>query len=185
MSPTTTAADPRRSTTGTSPATIASIASIVAAAAFAVEGVIAVVHHTGDQNWDAASQVLDLSFALGCVALIIALPILGRVLAVGRVGRIGVLVAQVGFTAMTVESIVSSIHDGNTLGGVFFGGLLLTLLGLLVFGIDAIRTGRPRWAAPLPFLGMIVAIAGGDHGGSIVLGAVWVVLGVLLVRPRP
>ena len=35
---------------------------------------------------------------------------------------------------------------------------------------------RQHGAATLPFLGMLVGTAGGDHGGSIVLGAVWVIL---------
>jgi hypothetical protein len=82
---------------------------------------------------------------------------------------------------MAVESIASSVHDGNTLGGLFFGGLLLTLAGLAILTVAGLRHRALRWAAPLPLLGMLVGIAGGDHGGSIVLGAVWAVLAVVLV----
>jgi hypothetical protein len=156
-------------------------AAFVAAAGFAVEGVISLVHHTGDQHWDALSQVLNGAYALAALAVVIALPAVGRWLKVGRVGRSAIIVAQVGFAAMVVESVVSGVNDGNTLGPVFFVGLLLSLLGLLVLGIAAASRGRHRWAALLPFLGMFVGIAGGEHGGSIVTGAVWVVLGIMLL----
>jgi hypothetical protein len=157
-------------------------AAFVAAAGFIVEGVISLVHHTGDHHWDGLSQVLNAAYALGAFALIVALPAVGSWLRVNRIGRAGVVAAQVGYAAMVVESIVSGFHDGNTLGGLFFGGLLLSLVGLLVLGITGLVAGAVRWAALLPFIGMFVAIAGGDHGGSIVLGAVWVLLGVAVAR---
>ncbi|WP_375504628.1 hypothetical protein [uncultured Jatrophihabitans sp.] len=168
-----------------SPATktrTASAAAFIAAAGFITEGVISLVHHTGDHHWDGPSQALNAAYALAAIALILALPAVGQWLQVNRVGRTGIIAAQLGYAAMAIESIASGFHDGNTLGALFFGGLVLALLGLLVLGIAALIGGRARWAALLPFLGMFVAIAGGDHGGSIALGAVWVLLGVLTDR---
>ena len=155
-------------------------AALVAAAGFIAEAVITLIHHTGDHHWDFLSQVLNAAYALACVALVIALPAIGRWLQVSRLGRAGVIAAQIGFAAMAVESIASGVNDGNTLGPVFFLGLLLTLLGQLVLGIAALISGRARWAAMLPFIGLLVGIIGGDHGGSVVLGVVWIVLGVAL-----
>jgi hypothetical protein len=166
----------------TSPPGIAPAASFVAAAAFVLEGVISVVHHTGDQNWDALSQVLNAAYAVASVALAVALPAIGRWLEVNRVGRSGIAAAQIGFAAMAIESVVSALHDGNILGGVFFVGLLLALVGLLTLGVAGIARGKHRWAAPLPFLGILVGIAGGNHGGSIVTGLVSIALGTALVR---
>lgn len=160
----------------------ASTAAFIAAAGFSTEGVISLVHHTGDQHWDGPSQVLNAAYAVAAVALIVALPALGRWLQVNRVGRAGVVGAQLGYAAMAIESIASGINDGDTLSGLFFAGLLLALAGLLVLGIAALVRGFARWAALLPFLGMFVGIAGGEHGGSIVLGAVWVLLGVIMNR---
>jgi hypothetical protein len=157
-------------------------AAFVAAAGFVVEGVIALVHKTGDDDWDGLSQVLNAAYVVGSIALIVALPVVGRWLRINRAGRLGVIAAQVGFAAMAVESVASGVHDGNTLGRLFFGGLLLSLIGLLVLGIADLMSGAVRWAAMLPFLGLLVGIAGGDHGGSIVLGAVWVLLGVAFMR---
>lgn len=149
------------------------IAALIAAVAFITEGVVALVHATGDQHWDLPSQVLNVAFACGCLALAVALPAVGGLLDAGRVGRVGVAASQVGLLAMTVESVASSIHDGNVLGGVFFAGLILTLVGQLVLAIGGARSRDRRWLAPLPFLGMLISIVGGDHGGSIVLGVVW------------
>jgi hypothetical protein len=160
----------------------APITGSVAGAGFIVAGVISLVHHTGDNHWDGLSQVLNVSFLVACLALVATLPAVGAWLGGGRVARAGILAAQVGYAAMAVESIVSTVHDGNTLGGLFFGGLLLVLAGLLVLGIGAVVTGRRRWAAPLPFVGMLVGVAGGDHGGLIVLGVVWIILVAALVR---
>lgn len=161
---------------------IAPVAALVAAAGFIAEGVISTVHHTGDHHWDGLSQVLNAAYALAAVALIVALPAIGKWLQVSRLGRAAVVAAQVGFAAMAIESIVSGFNDGDTLGGLFFIGLLLSLVGLLVLGIAGLISGQVRWASLLPFGGLFVGIAGGDHGGSIVLGAVWIVLGVALAR---
>jgi hypothetical protein len=169
--------DSHTTTTRTAPA-----AAFIAAAAFITEGVISLVHHTGDHHWDGPSQALNAAYALAAVALILALPAVGRWLQVDRIGRAGILAAQIGYAAMAIESIVSGFNDGDTLGGLFFGGLLLSLVGLLVLGIAALVRGHARWVALLPFLGMFIAIAGGDHGGSIVLGAVWVLLGIVIAR---
>lgn len=62
---------------------------------------------------------------------------------------------------------------------MFVLGLGLSLVGLLVMGVGGLIDGALRWAAPLPLLGMLVGIGGGDHGGSIVLGLVWAVFAVL------
>jgi hypothetical protein len=176
MSSLTTTTPPSSTTRRTAP-----IAAFVAAAGFVVEGLIALVHHTGDDHWDGLSQTLNIAYLVGCVALVVTLPALGGWLRTGRVGRGGILAAQVGYAAMAVESVASSAHDGNVLGGLFFGGLLLALVGLLVLAVAAGVRGHHRWAAALPFAGMLVGTAGGEHGGSIVLAAVWIALGAMLL----
>ncbi len=163
----------------------APMAAFVAAAGFAAEGVISLVHHTGDDHWGPLSQVLNGAYALAALALIFVLPTVGRWMQVNRIGRGAVIAAQIGYAGMVVESIVSAVHDGNTLGGLFFGGLLLSLVGLLILGVSGVIAGYRRWGALLPFLGMFVGIAGGDHGGSIITAAVWIVLGVALLRIEP
>jgi len=86
---------------------------------------------------------------------------------------------------MTIESIASEVHGGNTLGPVFLLGLVLTLVGFLVSGIDGLRHPGARWVALLPFLGLLVGIGAGEHGGFIVLGSVWLVLAFAAVGQPP
>jgi amino acid transporter len=136
---------PLETKTFTTPTTsVATTAAFVAATGFVVEGVITLVHHTGDHHWDALSQVLNGAYALAALALIVALPALKRWLRLSRIGQAGVIAAQIGCAAMVIESIASGLHDGNILGGLFFGGLLLTLVGQLVLGITGLFCGHRR-----------------------------------------
>jgi hypothetical protein len=160
------ASTPARTRLGT-----AVVAPIVAGAGFVVEGVLALVHPVGDSGWDPLAEVLDIAFLVAVLAAALTLPVFGRWLGVGRAGRLAVVVAQVGCAAMAVESAVSAVHGGNTLGLLFLAGVLLMAVGTLALGIAGLVAGAVRWAAPLPLLGWLVTIGGGDHGGSIVLGA--------------
>lgn len=83
---------------------------------------------------------------------------------------------------MAIESAASGIHGGSTLGGLFFGGVVLMTLGLLGVGIAGLRAGKLRWAAMLPFVGWFVSIAGGDVGGSILLALVLLGLCAAVMR---
>jgi hypothetical protein len=160
------------STTSTARADLgkAVAAPIVAGAGFVLEGVLAVVHPVGDSGWDLLAEVLNVAFLVAVLAAALTLPTVARWLGVRQVGRGAVVVAQVGCVAMAVESAVSAVHRGSTLGVLFLGGVLLVALGLLALGITGLLAGVVRWAAPLPLLGWLVTIGGGDHGGSVVLG---------------
>jgi hypothetical protein len=156
---------------------LCSVAAVLAAAALVVEGaVVAVGGSVPDGHWGTRGDVVNGAFIIAAVALVLASPLLTGLLGLRRSGRTAVVVTQMGFLAMGVESVASQVTGGNTLGGLFFGGLLAALVGSIVVAVDGVRAGRLRWAAGLPALGMLVGIAGGDHGGSIAWGAVWLVL---------
>lgn len=160
------------------------IASAVAAVGFAIEGAIALAHPVGDNHWDGTAQVLNASFAVAVVALAFVLPYLSRWLRVGRTGRAAVVAAQTGAGLMAVESVASGINGGSTLGGLFFAGLILMTLGLLVMGVSGLRARAVRWAALVPFVAWLVSIAVGDSGGSILLAAALVALAAAVMRGR-
>jgi hypothetical protein len=141
-----------------------------------------VVHPVGDSGWDFLAEVLDVAFLVAVLAAAFALPAVGRWLGVERAGRGAVVVAQVGCVAMATESAVSAVNRGNTLGMLFLGGVLLMALGLLALGIAGVVAGVVRWAAPLPLVGWLVTIGGGDHGGSVVLGALCLAYAILATR---
>jgi hypothetical protein len=107
----------------------------------------------------------------------LALELLTPLLALRRLGRAGCRTAQPGLTLMVVESAVSQVHGGNTLGPVFMLGLLLALTGLLLVAADGLR--HRRWLAPLPFLAFLVAIGSGDHGGFLALALVWAAIAAI------
>lgn len=158
------------------------IAAITAATGYIVEGLIAIVHPVGDKNWGTFADALNIAFLVAVLASAVALPYIGRWLAVNRAGQLAVTAAQLGFAAMAVETVVSVAHGGNTIGAVFFIGMLLVTLGTLVLAATGVLAGTVRWAAPLPFLGWLASIAGGDHGGSIVLGILCLAAATTIVR---
>jgi hypothetical protein len=154
----------------------------VAATAFVVAGATVVGHKVPDHNWGTRGAVLDIAFAIGLIAVAIALPGLAARLQVNRLGTIGTRVAQLGQLAMAIESIASTIHGGNTLGPIFMLGLLASLVGMALLAIDGFRAGVARALAPIPLLALLVGIAGGDHGGAIMLGIAWAGLAMLTSR---
>ncbi len=158
-------------------------AAVVAALGFIVEGVAVLGHKVPESHWGIRGSIVDASFAVAVIAAALALPALAKRLEVRRVGHLGSIAAQVGFAAMAIESTASLVHGGNTMGPVFAGGILLVFAGLLTLAVAGLVAGALRWAAPLPVLGMLVGIAGGDQGGSLALGAVWLVLAAVLGRP--
>lgn len=145
-------------------------------------GATVVGHKIPDQHWGTRGGILDVAFAVGAVAVALALPAVAARLGVRRLGRIGTRTAQVGHVAIAVECVASTIHGGNTLEPVFTLGLLASLVGLVLLGIDALRAGVARALALLPFLALLVGIAGGNQGGAIVIGIVWGFFAATLTR---
>jgi hypothetical protein len=157
----------------------------LAAIAYLVSGATVVGHHIPDHHWGARGAIVDAAGAVAFLLTAITLAGLGPCLAAGRAAAIGTHLAQVGLLAMTVESFASLAHGGNTLDGLFFGGLLLTLAGLVALAVAGVRAGELRWLAPLPALALLIGIAGGDHGGFLGTGLAWLVLAFAVRLPRP
>lgn len=157
-------------------------AAAVAAIAFAVAGISVIGHKIPDQHWGTRGAVLDIAFAVGMIAAAIALPALAGRLGVRSLGNVGTRLAQAGQVAMAVESVVSTIHDGNTLGPVFMLGLLASFAGLLLLAADGFRVRVARTLAPVPLVGLLIGIAAGNQGGAVVLGIAWAALALAFTR---
>lgn len=161
-------------------------AAIAAATALVTEGVVvAAGGAVPDHDWGTRGGVVNGAFIVAAVGLAIATGALPALLHLRRAGQLGAWTSQAGFLAMAVESIASEIHGGNTLGPVFVLGLLLALVGSVIVGVEGALTGAARWIAPLPALGLLVGIAGGDHGGAVVWGLVWLALAWLMTANDP
>ena len=162
--------------------TITRIAAAVTCAAAVVLGVVTVSGPTvPDEHWGTRGDVVNGLGLITFLGMAVACRLLVALLRPGRVGLGGVYSAQAGLVLMTVESLASELHGGDTLGPVFMLGLLLTLGGLLVLGIDGLRRPGARWLALLPLVAMLVGIGAGDRGGFLLLGAAWG--GFALARP--
>ena len=72
------------------------------------------------------------------------------------------------------------IRGGNALGPLFVIGLLLALVGLATLAVAGLRDGVMRWPAAGLFVAFLVGMALGNHGGSIVIGAAWLIVGWLV-----
>jgi hypothetical protein len=160
-------------------------AASVAAVGFVVAGSSVIGHKIPDQNWGIRGTILDIAFAVGALGVAAALPALAALLDVGRVGRAAMRLAQAGHLAIAVECLVSTARGGNTLGVLFVVGLLASLVGLAALAVSGVRASAARLLAPLPILGLLVGIAGGDRGGAIVIGVVWGVLAAAITRTGP
>jgi hypothetical protein len=152
------------------------LSAAAAALAYAISGAAVLGHHVPDSHWGTRGAIVDSAGAVAFALTALALTWLTPMLADRPSARWAARVAQVGLTGMTIESIASLIHGGNTLGPVFVAGLLLTLAGTAILGYAGLRARRLTWAAPLPMLALLVGIAGGDHGGFLATGVVWLIL---------
>jgi hypothetical protein len=154
--------------------TIARLAAAVTGAAAAALGAVTVSGPTvPDEHWGTRGAVVNGLGLVTFLAMAVACPLLVALLRPTRLGFGGVRSAQAGLVLMSVESVASQVHGGNTLGPVFMLGLLLTVAGFLVLGIDGLRRPGARWLALLPLVTMLVGIGAGDQGGFLLLGVAW------------
>lgn len=118
----------------------------------------------------------DALLGLGLLVSLAGLEALRRALA----PRIGA-VAIVGQAAIVV-AIGATIAVGHeALDAVYVVGTLAWLTGLMGIAVAAVRSGEARWrpAMALPVVG-VLALALVNEGGAILLGVVWLILGVTI-----
>lgn len=162
------------------------LSAIAAGIAYAVSAAPVIGHRIPDSHWGTRGAVVDGAGAVALLLTAVALAGLAPMLSGGRLARWAARTAQAGCAAMATESVVSLVHGGTVLGGLFLGGLAAAVAGLITLAVSGLRAGRLRWAAGLPALGLLVGIAGGDRGGFLVTAVVWLVLGAIGAgRPVP
>lgn len=157
------------------------VAAVVSGVAAVADWLIQLRHVQSDSHWQGIDILIEVLFAVSLAATAVALTGFSRWLAVGRVGRIGAVVGQVGFALLFVSSVASAFAGENTLGALFPIGLLLALLGQLVLAVAGLIRSAHRWAAPLPFLGLLLSVAVAPFGGQLLVGLVWLALGFAMM----
>jgi hypothetical protein len=164
---------------------IAPAAALVAGLASIADQLVQLRHVQPDSGWQALDLVIEALFALSLLGSAVALGGLPAWLGVRRTGRVAGVVAQVGFGLLLVSAVASMLAGGNTLGLAFSLGLALALLGLLVLGIAGLVRSARRWAAPLPFVALLLSVVLAGFGGQLVLGVLWLGLAwVMTARAR-
>ncbi len=163
------------------------LAPLLAAAgglAYAAVGGVIARSPQPEHHWHAAAYAAEAFFAIALVLTIPLVPFLliGR----SRVERLAVAASQTGFAAMLASAIASIAVGGDTLGPMFFLGVLAALVGLLAVATQAVRARRGHWwASPVAFAGLLLGIGLGDHGGTLLLGLAWIAVSIALQQhPR-
>lgn len=128
-------------------------------------------------------EVIFIVALLGTLGTIAGLHALHR----GRYGRLGAagsFTAFVGTMLLFVAAVATALARREAFGGVFFMGLLGTLVGLLLLGEAVLRARLlPGWCGALLIVGfplsVVVDVLAGV-GGEL-LGVVWTLVGYALL----
>ena len=100
---------------------------------------------------------------------------------IGRLGTVGFIAAALGTASMFMSVAATTVAGRDVLGLFIFVGVLLALLGVILFGIAVFRTGVfPRWVGVALMLGLPVSVALEPFGGPVLLGLAWVGIGYAL-----
>jgi hypothetical protein len=155
---------------------------IVVGIAFSVRGAIAL------QDPDFWEPVTDLDYAAvwtHSLALMLVAPALVILVRRSRAGSAATIVALVSAGAAVVTAVANAIEDGFDLEGfgtLYVLAILPFLFGLIVLAILLFRGDHAAFGF-VPLL-TILGLFAYDAGGGIVIGATWVVFGILVLVGR-
>lgn len=122
-----------------------------------------------------------LLFATGTAALAARLRNAGRL---GRLGRAGLILAAVG-AALGAVGMVLNVWDSSLVPAFIIPGLLAVIVGFLLLGVAALRSGTlPRWASALLVVGALAMLGFNDQTWqalmAIPFGIGWMAVGYAL-----
>lgn len=122
-----------------------------------------------------------LLFATGTAALAARLRNAGRL---GRLGRAGLILAAVG-AALGAVGMVLNVWDSSLVPAFIIPGLLAVIVGFLLLGVAALRSGTlPRWASALLVVGALAMLGFNDQNWqalmAIPFGIGWMAVGYAL-----
>ena len=171
-------------------------ASVLAAAGYGVGAVLELVRDQPSTFTSPVDYLIEAAFVVGLAATVVGARRPGaRQRTVGS--RIALGLAGAGNAAVLVAAAGTLVLGREVLDGVFFLGVLATIVGYLACAVlDLFRRLTPRLVGVVLLLGFMGSMVvsgvlgallgqGGDGGtaGGLALAAVWVAVGRLLATP--
>lgn len=127
-----------------------------------------------------------LAESLFVIGLALTLPglLLLRERLTGRLSAVGGAFAALGQSAVLLSVLVTLIKGREALDLLYIAGFAIWLVGLLALSVSAVRQSSTLRATVALIPATILAIAMFTSAGTLVLGAVWIVLATRLRRSR-
>ena len=171
-------------------------AAFLAAAGYGAGAVLELVHDQPTRFTSILDYLIEAGFVVGLAATVVVLAALAggqRTVA----SRITLGLAATGNAATLVAAGGTLVLGREVLDGLFFIGVLATILGYLASAVlDLVRRLTPRMVGVILLLGFVGSMVvsgvlgallghGGDGGtaGGLALAAVWIAVGRLVSAP--
>lgn len=153
---------------------------LLAGVAFIAEGVIFMAEGSPDEA-GATQNAIALVATLALAAAIAGLPMPDSG-PTRRAGQIGAVTAVTGLAVQGLALVAALTGGGEVFRDTIFAiGFLVMALGLIVYGVAAVRANTlPRWWTLAFFLPLLLLFVPGDYG-VIVFGCAWLALGGLVL----
>jgi hypothetical protein len=161
-------------------------ATITGALAFIAEGALELAHHQHDHFSGAADYLIEAAFAAGLLLTLAGLFALHlrQERDLGSLGTWSFRVAFCGQGALGIVALATLARGQDALGPLFPVAVLAWVGGTIGYVVATGRAGvLARWVCVALGVGTLVGIAI-NPGGAIVLGALWLTLGVLVLGER-
>ncbi len=162
------------------------LAAGIGGLAFIAEGATELAHTQAHRFASVGDYLIEAALAAGLLLTLAGLLALHlrQERDTGQLGAWSFRVAAAGQGALGVVALATLLRGHDALGPVFPIALVAWLLGTVVFAFATYRAAvLPRWVAPTLPVAIIVSVALG-HGGTIALGAAWLVLAGALLGDR-
>ncbi len=161
--------------------------ALLAAGAYALTGVLEIVHDQPAVFADPADYVIEAAFAVALLAGVSVLVLLSRAGLSGRVATVGWALAAAGNAALATAALATTIAGREVLDPLFPLGFVVIVVGYLILAVCDLRNRLTPPRTGLVLVVGFIATAVVDNlvtgGGTLVLAATWAALARLMSLP--
>ncbi|MBL8062077.1 MAG: hypothetical protein JNK32_03590 [Anaerolineales bacterium] len=161
------------------------IAGIVAGLGYIVQAIMGLIKPQTEVFSGTSDYILEVVFIVALAATIAALMGLHTFAQsrYGKAGMVGFWLAIIGTGLITISAMATLFAGQNSLGPVFLGGMLLSLIGYIVLGITTLRSkSLPLWGGLALIFGFPLSVFLSAFGGGILFGLAWLGVGYYLMK---